>query len=185
MSSSPLPVPLQLVPRQISCIFGFPRHSSGVSLTSRCPVSLLDQAHPKPALPFVSVPQGLMFSCCDNLYVLMCSTHFMLAAPISSNRSPAPQGRGIRSFILVELNSHSQATDTPPATPEECCVSTRPSQTAVDCPTASLTSYLPLCPSPGFFLICLQNSYLSVTGSITLLLCHDSFSPSPLSKEYL
>lgn len=130
MSSSPLPVPLQLVPRQISCIFGFPRRSSGVSLTSRCPVSLLDQAHPKPALPFVSVPQGLMFSCCDNLYVLMCSTHFMLAAPISSNRSLAPQGRGIRSFILVELNSHSQATDTPPATPEECCVSTRPSQTA-------------------------------------------------------
>jgi hypothetical protein len=130
MSSSPLPAPLQLVPRQISCIFGFPRHSSGVSLTSRLPVSLLDQARPKPALPFLSVPQGPVFSCCDNLYILMCSTHFMLAAPISSNRSQAPQGRGIRSFILVELNSHPQATDTPPATLEECCVSTSPSQMA-------------------------------------------------------
>ena len=130
MSSSLLPVPLQLVPRQISCSFSFPRHSPGVSLTSRLPVTLLDQACPKPALPFLSVPRGPVFSCCDNLYVLICSTYFMLAAPISSNRSLAPQGRGIKSFILVEINNQPQATDTPPATLEECCVSTSPSQMA-------------------------------------------------------
>lgn len=122
MSSSLLPAPLQLVPRQNSCIFGFPGHSPGVSLTSRLPVSLLDQACPNPALPFLSVPRGPVFSCCDNLYVLICSTYFMLAAPISSNRSLAPQGRGIRSFILVELNSQPQATDIPTATLEKCCV---------------------------------------------------------------
>lgn len=152
MPSSPLPAPFQLVPRQISCIFGFLRHSSGVSLTSRLPVSLLDQARPKPALPFLSVPQGPVFSCCDNLYILMCSTHFMLAAPISSNRSLAPQGRGIRSFILLELNSHPQATDTPPATLEECRVSTSPSQMAgglSHCLTDQLSPFVSLSRLPS------------------------------------
>lgn len=152
MSSSLLPAPLQLVPRQISYIFGFRGHSPGISLTSSLPVSLLDQAHPNPALPFLSVPWGPVFSCCDNLYVLICSTYFMLAAPISSNRSLAPQGRGIRSFILVELNSQPQATDTPPATLEECCVSTSPSQMAgglPHCPADQLSPIVPLSRLPS------------------------------------
>lgn len=108
----------------------------------------------------------------------------MLTTPISPNRTLAPQGTGIRPFILVELTSLPQDTDTPPVGLAECSVSTGPTPMAGG-PTALLTSCLPSHPSPGCLLSCLQNNYLSIIGSITLLLCHNSFPASPPSKECL
>ena len=66
----------------------------------------------------------------------------MLATPISPNRTLAPRGTGIRPFVLVELTSLPQDTDTPPAGLAECSVSTGPNQMAGG-PAALLTS----CPS--------------------------------------
>lgn len=130
MQGSFLLGPFQLVSRQISCISSCLRRSAGASLISWISGNLLDQACPKPALLFLRVHWGHVYSCSDNLFLLMCSTYFMLATLISPSTSLAPQGTEISPFILIELTSLPQATEAPPEHLAECSASTDPPQMA-------------------------------------------------------